>query len=154
MPEDNLVHTLTNNPKDIPVPVVNFSRWVYLITLLASLVAQQPLGTTFLFVILLPSIFLGNKWSVIGQIGKALFIRGNNKPLQYEDKQLIFFNNIILISLLTIAQIFFILELDIIAWSAIGLLIIANGLALAGYCVGCVIYYRFKIYKYKLFGKN
>jgi hypothetical protein len=154
MSEENLIHKLTENPEDVPVPVVNFSRWVNLITLLISIIFQRPLITTLLLLLVIPSLLLGKKWNIIGRTGKALLLKRNNKPLQFEDRRLIRFNNIILITLLTIAQIFFVFKLNIIAWSAVVLVIIANGLALAGFCVGCVIYYKFKIYKYKIIGKD
>ena len=154
MSEENLVHTLTENPEDVPVPVVNFSRWVNLITLLISIIFQQPLITTLLLLLVILPLSLGRRWNIIGRAGKALLLKRNNKPLQFEDRRLIRFNNIILISLLTIAQILFIFKLNVIAWSAAVLVIIANSLALAGFCVGCVIYYKFRIYKYKIIGKD
>jgi hypothetical protein len=30
----------------------------------------------------------------------------------------------------------------------------AAGLALAGYCIGCTLFYQFKLYQYKVFGRS
>ena len=153
MSEEIKVHELTRNPHDIPVPIVNFGRWVNLIFLLAGLLTMQPWLTTALFVILLPGYILGGNWNFIGTIGKKL-LASKLKGSLYEDRKLIKFNNMLLMVMLFLAQIAFLVPNPIIGWGISVMAIAANGLALAGYCVGCVIYYKFRLYRYMIFGEK
>ena len=148
MTDENLTHTLTNNPQDVPVPVVVLSRWVYVIILTASLVAQIPLGTTLLLALLVPSLFFGKKWNIIGRVGTAL-LKSNLNNTEYEDRRLIHFNNVLLVIMLSASQFAFIAGVPMLAWSIIGTVIGVTGLALSGFCIGCVLYYRFKLYRYR-----
>jgi len=151
MSEELKVHELTRNPQDIPVPIVNFGRWVNLIFLLVGLLARQPWFTTALFLLLLPGFIFGDKFNFVGRIGKKLFA-SKIKGSLYEDKKLIRFNNMLLMTMLFMAQIAFIIGNSIIGWGISILDMAANGLALAGFCVGCVIYYKLKLYRYMIFG--
>jgi hypothetical protein len=153
MSEEVKVHELTRNPQDIPVPIVNFGRWVNLIFLLAGLLTRQPWLTTILFIILLPGFVFGGKWNFIGRTGKY-FLGYRLKGSLYEDKKLIKFNNLLLMIMLLMAQIAFLAGTPLTGWVISLLAIAANGLALAGYCVGCVIYYKFRLYRYMLFGEK
>lgn len=153
MEENKIEHSFTENPEDVPVKIVNFSRWVYFLLLLISLLTQLQYGITLLLALLLPSLIWGRKWNFIGRVGK-LILRKRGSDIQYESRRLIYFNNIILVTLLFLAQGAFISGFNKTAWGFVVLVIIANGLALSGYCVGCVLYYRFKLYKYKILGDN
>jgi hypothetical protein len=153
MSEEIKVHELTKNPKDVPVPVLNFSRWVYFIILVSGLVLQKPWGTSLLLVLLLPVILFGKKWNIIGQVGRRLLASKIPGSL-YEDSRLIQFNNILLVIMLMFAQIAFVIGNNIIGWVITSMAIIATGLALAGYCVGCFLYYKFKLYRYRFSTNN
>jgi hypothetical protein len=153
MSEEIKMHELTRNPQDVPVPIVNFGRWVNLILLLAGLLTRQPLLTSLLFILLLPGFFFGGKWNIIGRIGKK-FLSSKIKGSLFEDRKLIRFNNLILMVMLFMTQIAFLSGNSLIGWGITLLAITANGLALAGFCVGCVIYYKFRLYKYMIFGEK
>ena len=153
MSEEVKVHELTRNPQDIPVPIVNFSRWIYLIFLLAGIITRQPWIITLLFVLLLPGFILGGKWNLINRIGKK-FLASKLKGTLYEDNKLIRFNNLLLMIMLLMAQIAFLAGSELTGWVITLMPIAATGLALAGYCVGCVIYYKFRLYRYMLFGEK
>ena len=148
MSEEIKVHELTKNPKDVPIPVLNFSRWVYFIILVSGIVLQKPWETSILLVLLLPVILFGKKWNIIGRVGKSLLASRIQGSL-YEDRRLIQFNNILLVIMLILAQIAFVTGNNIIGWVITSMAIAATGLALAGYCVGCFLYYKFKLYKYR-----
>lgn len=153
MSEEIKVHELTRNPQDIPVPIVNFGRWVNLIFLLAGIITREPWIVTLLFVLLLPGFILGGKWNFINRIGKKLLV-SKLKGTLYEDKKLIRFNNFLLMIMLFMMQIAFLAGSALTGWAISLLAIAANGLALAGYCVGCVIYYKFRLYRYMIFGEK
>ena len=151
MIEEKKVHELTQNSKDVPVPVLNFSRWVYFIILVSGIVLQKPWETTLLLVLMLPVIIFGKKWNIIGRVGRILLAAKIPGSL-YEDRRLIQFNNTLLVIMLILAQIAFVTGNKVIGWLITSMAIAATGLALAGYCVGCFLYYKFKLYKYYLSG--
>lgn len=153
MAEEKKVHTLTSNPLDVPLPLVTFSRWVYFTFLLGSILTRFELGISTLFLLLLPAVVLGPRWNSIGIVGKKL-LKNSLKDTAYEDRQLIRFNNILLLTFLAVAQIAFVTGFTITGWVIVSLAIAANGLALAGYCIGCVFYFQFKLYRYKIFGQS
>jgi hypothetical protein len=153
MSEEKITHTLTNDPQDVPVPIVTFSRWIYFIFLLGSIITRFELGISILFILLLPGVIAGKKWNIIGRIGKSI-LKKRLAGAQFEDRQLIRFNNIILLLFLVLAQIAFFTGFKITGWVITSFAIAANGLALAGFCIGCVFYFQFKLYRYKFFGQN
>ena len=72
MIEENKVHNLTRDPKDVPIPVLNFTRWIYFIILVSGIILQKPWETTLLLVLLFPVVLFGKKWNIIGRFGKKL----------------------------------------------------------------------------------
>ena len=52
---------------DVPMPIVRLNRWTLLTGISLGLVFQQPLVTTFLFLILLPAVLWGQRRSLIFQ---------------------------------------------------------------------------------------
>jgi len=148
MIEENKVHNLTRDPKDVPIPVLNFTRWIYFIILVSGIILQKPWETTMLLVLLFPVVLFGKKWNIIGRFGKKLLASKIPGSL-YEDRRLIQFNNTLLVIMLILAQIAFITGNIVIGWLITSMAIAATGLALAGYCVGCFLYYKFKLYKYR-----
>ncbi|NTW50777.1 MAG: DUF4395 domain-containing protein [Chlorobiales bacterium] len=137
---------------NIPLPIVKLNRWVLLIGVLLGASLNQPLVITALFLILLPATLFGKRASLIYFIGSRVFAR-QIQTADYEDGQLQRFNNSIATLLLCGAQVAFLLGEPAIGWGLSFLVAIAAGIALAGFCVGCFLYYQFKQQQYRLFGK-
>ena len=135
----------------IPMPIVTLNRSILTFGILLALLTQQIWMTTLLFVILLPAILFGKKFSLIYFFGNLLFTK-QNRDSKYEDAGLQRFNNTIATTLLGIAQIFFLFNQTFIGWVFASMVMSASGAALFGYCVGCFLYYQFKIQRYKIFG--
>lgn len=136
--------------KDIPLPIVTLNRAFLTFGILFALISQQIWITTLIFVILLPAVIFGKKFSLIYYIGSKLF-SSQIKSAKYEDAALQRFNNTIAVTLLVISQIFFLINQSIIGWIFASMVMVASGVALLGFCVGCFLYYQFKIQRYKLF---
>ncbi len=144
--------TVTDSPPvpgDIPLPIVALNRWTIVISIVAGFVLQQPLLTTALFVVLLASVVLGQRFSLIFQVGKRL-LAAQNARAEREDRRLMRFNNSIAVVLLGLAQVAFIVGLPTVGWVLSGLLVAAASVALAGFCLGCFLYYQFKLNRYRL----
>jgi hypothetical protein len=143
---ENLVGT---GCQDIPLPIVKLNRWTLLVGVVAGFALQQPLITTVLFVILLLAVLGGQKYSLIFQIGRRVFAH-RNVTAETEDRRLMRFNNSIATTLFGLAQIAFLLNITWLGWVFSLMVAVAAGVALAGFCFGCFLYYQFKLNRYRL----
>jgi hypothetical protein len=142
--------------KYIPLPIVKLNRWVLVVGVISGLLLQQPLFTTVLFVVVLSAVLFGRRGSLIFQVGKRLFAKRNTAALRadaVEDPRLMRFNNTIAAVLLGGAQLAFLLGFDVIGWLLSATVAIAAGVALAGFCLGCFLYFRYRMNRYRLFGE-
>lgn len=137
----------------IPMPIVNLNRWMLLGGIVLALVSGQPLITTLLFFILLAALLYGPKGSLVMYVGKRLFSAQKLAGAEKEDKKLMRFNNAIAVGLLGLAQLAFLFGASLLGWTFALMVAIAAGIALAGFCVGCFLYFQFRMYRYRLFGK-
>lgn len=135
----------------IPLPIVTLNRIFLTFGVLFALISQHVWITTLLFVLLLPAVLFGKNYSPIYLLGSVLF-KSIIKSAKYEDAALQRFNNTIAVTLLGISQIFFLFNQIIVGWIFASMVMIASGVALLGFCVGCFLYYQFKIQRYKIFG--
>jgi hypothetical protein len=135
------------------MPIVRLNRWTLLIGILLGLLLQQPLFTTFLFVILLFAVLYGQRGSVIFQVGKRL-LASRIAGAEGEDRRLMRFNNTIAVVLLGAAQVAFLFGQPIAGWALALIVAAAAAVALAGFCFGCFLYLRFKLYRYRLLGSR
>ncbi|MGA7733549.1 MAG: DUF4395 domain-containing protein [Chloroflexia bacterium] len=138
---------------DIPMPIVRLNRWMLLSGILIGLVLQQPLITTFLFVILLFAVLYGQRGSLIFQVGKRL-LASRIAGAEGEDRRLMRFNNSIAVALLGAAQVAFLFGQPIVGWGLSLVVAAAAAVALAGFCFGCFLFLRFKLYRYRLLGSR
>ena len=61
------------------------------------------------------------------------------------------FNNSIALLLLGAAQVAFLLDIPQLGWALALMVAAAAGIALAGFCIGCFLYYQFKLNRIRLF---
>jgi hypothetical protein len=136
---------------DIPMPVVTLNRAMIVAGVLLGLLLRQPLFTTALFVILASAVAFGLRGSLIFQVGSRLFA-ARNRAAPREDRRLMRFNNSIAVVVFGLAQIAFLARLPLLGWGMSLLVALAAAVALAGFCVGCFLYYQFKLQRYRLLG--
>lgn len=134
---------------DIPLPIVRLNRATLAAGIVTAIVSQQPLITTALFAILLPAVLFGQRWSLIFRLGNALFARQNARA-EREDRRLMRFNNSIALILLGLAQVAFLAGAPVAGYALAGMVAVAATVALAGFCVGCYIYFQFKQARFRL----
>lgn len=135
----------------IPMPIVTLNRAFLTFGILIAFLTNQIWITTLIFLIILPAAVLGKRYSLIYFLGSKFLARQIVNG-DYEDAALQRFNNTIAASLLGLSQLFFILNQSIVGWVFAGMVMAASGIALMGFCVGCFLYYQFKIQRYKIFG--
>ena len=140
--------------KDIPLPIVKLNRWVLVTGVLSGLLLRQPLLTTALFIIMLFAALFGRRGSPIFWVGKRLLAKRNaaaQREGRVEDPRLMRFNNTIAAVLLGGAQLAFLFGLEVVGWALSLAVAIAAGVALAGFCLGCFLYFRYRMNRYRLF---
>lgn len=136
----------------VPMPIVVLNRWTLLVGVLLALLTQQPWITTLLFLLLAAAAFGGPRYSLVARVGRNLF-RDRLPSAEREDMQLARFNNGIALSLLGLAQLAFVAGLPALGWIFCLMVAVAAGVALAGFCVGCFLFFQFRMLRYRLFGK-
>lgn len=141
----------TFDTRDIPLPIVRLNRWTLVVGILAGLALQQPLLTTLLFAIFLPATIFGQRASLIFLIGRRLFAR-RIPDAEREDRRMQRFNNAIATILLGAAQIAFLVGAPVVGWTLALTVALAATIALAGFCIGCFLYYQLKLQRFRLFG--
>jgi hypothetical protein len=134
----------------IPLPIIRLNRAMLLIGVVLGLALQQPLVTTALLAILLPTLVWGERGSLVAAIGRRIF-GARLAVAEREDRRLARFNNLLAAILLGAAQVAFLAGAPVLGWVLAGMVAIAAGVALAGFCIGCFIYYQFKLNRYRLF---
>ncbi|NTW69201.1 MAG: DUF4395 domain-containing protein [Chlorobiaceae bacterium] len=135
----------------IPLPIVKLNRVVLLTGIVTAILAQQPVITTLLFVIILGAVVFGQKGSLIFIIGSRIFAE-QNKSAKTEDPKLMRFNNSIAAILLGGAQIAFLLGAELTGWILSAFVATAAAVALGGFCFGCFLFYQFNLQRFKFFG--
>jgi len=137
----------------IPMPIVTLNRSILFFGVLIAIATQQIWITSLLFLVLLPATLFGRKFSLIFRLGSILFAE-KNKSADVEDPSLQRFNNGIATILLGLSQIAFLFSQNITGWIFSGMVAIASGVALLGFCVGCFLYFQFKLQRYRFFRSN
>jgi hypothetical protein len=153
--EENTHMVCVERDRDIPLPIVQLNRWVLVVGVVGGLILREPLLTTALFFVVLSAVLFGRRGSLTFQAGRRLLAKRNAKALnagRVEDPRLMRFNNTIAAMLLGGAQLAFLLGLEAVGWGLSLAVATAAGVALAGFCVGCFFYYRYRAYRFWLFG--
>lgn len=140
-------------PGGIPMPIVRFNRAILLAGILLAIALQQPLITTALFLLILPSVLFGKNASLIFRLGSRLFAR-QNRDSATDSPELMRFNNAIAVLLLGAAQVAFLFDAALAGWILSGIVALAAAVALCGFCFGCFLYYQFNLQRYRLFGRK
>lgn len=120
------------------MPVVTLNRSTTLFGVLLAAVLHQPPITTALFLILAPAALFGARASLVHWVGTRAFARVN-PTAETEDRRLMRFNNCLAALMLGAAQI-------------AGAVAAAAAVALCGFCIGCFLFFRLKMARYRLFG--
>jgi hypothetical protein len=125
------------------MPIVRLNRTILVVGIVLGGVFRQPLATTALFAVLLPTTIWGQRASLIAWAGRRL-LRSRIIGAEFEDARLMRFNNTIATLLLGGAQICFLLHAPVAGWALSAMVALAAAVALAGYCVGCFLYFQLR----------
>lgn len=133
------------------MPIVTLNRSLIVAGAGLTLLTQQPLISAVLFALLLPATLFGRRASLVYWLGKRLLARQIAQPdVLIEDPQTQRFNNLLATLMLGFAQLAFVIQNPALGWVFIGMVLVAATVALLGFCVGCFIYYQFRLNRYRL----
>ncbi|QGH36681.1 DUF4395 family protein [Gracilibacillus salitolerans] len=129
----------------IPKPLVQTNQTFILITVLFGLFIHP-------MILILPFvtgvITLLTKNNPVIRIGKNFLTKPAN-AYPPEDKAQQIFNQWIATVCIGLSLLFFTLQINWLAYTFSTMVVIASGLALAGYCIGCTIRYRYTMWRHK-----
>lgn len=128
----------------IPRPLVRTNQWFIVIMALAGLFINP-------IILLLP--FLAGVVTLITKKNPVIlfskpFLRKPMKQYIMEDRDQQLFNQWIATICLGLSLLFFALSLKIVAIVFSVMVILAAGVAIMGYCIGCTIRFRYKMWRY------
>ncbi|GAB2702963.1 DUF4395 domain-containing protein [Paenibacillus thermoaerophilus] len=127
--------------QEIPIRLVKSNQTGIVISLLLFLLTSQLWIVAILWAIQLIGLVSSGRLNVFARIGALLPAGGSGET---QAAELTRFNNVLAVVFLSLSLIFFAAGWNIPGYVfAVGLLG-AAGAALAGYCIGCTIYYQYK----------
>lgn len=128
----------------IPKPLVQTNQAFIVVTVIAALLLHPA-------ILLLPFAVgvytLMTKKNPVIQFSRR-FLKKPMADYQQEDKDQQLFNQWIATICLGLSLVFFSLGIPLLAYAFSIMVIIAAGVALMGYCIGCTIRYRYMMWKH------
>ena len=130
--------------KELPLLLVKTNQSGIVLFVVLALGTQQPWWIHALFVIQLIGLVFGPRANLFMQLGRLALAEERLKKSGSQAAELARFNQTIAVSLLGLSSVF-----HLVGWSwpghiAAGMVGLAALAAVAGYCIGCTIYYQYK----------
>ncbi|MFC5528884.1 DUF4395 domain-containing protein [Cohnella yongneupensis] len=128
--------------REIPMRYVKANQLGMFLFVVAALALQEPWIIAVLWVIQVVGISTEGRLNPFVFLAKRLF--SNKAVTETQAVELQRFNNTLAILFLTLSLISYALGWQIAGVAFAAMLLIAAGVALLGYCIGCTIYFQFK----------
>jgi hypothetical protein len=136
--------TLHNNSFDcadeIPLHQVRGNQLGILLSIVTSLIIQQPLFLILPLAVQLVSRTYGIKYNLFVRLFSPMLPVSSKT----ESRELLRFNQLLAILFLMVSLVTYAFNLLIVAYISLTLLTIAVILALSGFCLGCFMYFHWK----------
>ncbi len=131
---------------EIPVPYLRANQTGIVAFVIIAAIARQPLLIVLLWVIQVVGLLFGVKANLFIQFAKP-FLKKRILHALTESKELSRFNNLLAVIFLTISLVFYALGWTIAGYIVAGMLAAAAFAAICGFCLGCFIYFQYKLLK-------
>lgn len=135
--------------KEVPIPLIRANQWVMVLGTFISIATQSTIILTIVFLIALSPVLLGSKGNLVFRLAKPL-LQNKLVGAQTEEIELQRFNSIIAVMMIGVSLAILESTGHWIGWLFAGIVTVAATLAINGFCIGCVIYFQWKQWKYKL----
>lgn len=136
-----------NTPPFIPRPLVRVNQWIILLSVISSLALQQP------WILLIPLIanVLGLFFNFNPFMKFArLFLKKAPSAYIPEDVTQQKFNSSIAIVCLSLSLIGFAINVPTIGYTFSILVGLASSIAIAGFCIGCFLFFQINQYRHRI----
>ncbi|WP_058302946.1 DUF4395 domain-containing protein [Gorillibacterium timonense] len=130
--------------KEIPVPYVKANQTGIVLSVVAAFVFQEPWVLAALWLIQVVGLLSAGKANLFVRLAKPWLKVSGSQTEAYELQR---FNNTLAVLFLTLSLLSFLLSWTVAGYVFAFMLLAAAGTALAGYCIGCTIYYQYKKWK-------
>ncbi|WP_040952073.1 DUF4395 domain-containing protein [Gorillibacterium massiliense] len=130
--------------KEIPVPYVKANQTGIVLTVAAAFLFQEPWAIAALWAIQVIGLLTHGKGNLFVLIGKSFLQTTSSRTEAYELQR---FNNTLAVLFLTLSLLSFGLGWTVAGYVFAVMLFAAAGAALAGYCIGCTVYFQYKQWK-------
>ncbi len=131
--------------KEIPIPLVKINQGFFIIVTALALLLQSKYLVVFLFVTAICSLLFGPQANIAFRVAKPILAhRLFYAPTEAIEQQR--FNQLIAVTCLGLSSLFFAFSQPIIGWIWCGFVTAAGSFSLMGYCLGCAIYYPYKLW--------
>ncbi len=137
----------------VPQPLVRSNQWLLLVGVVVALALHLPLLLAALFLIELPGVLCGSRAHPVLRVARRL-LSGRLRGAAQEDADAQRFSNAIAVACLGLATLAFELGHPIWGWAFSLIVLAAVVVALAGFCVGCYIYFQLRILRHRLSGRT
>lgn len=129
--------------KEVPVPYIKTNQIGIVLFSILAILLDQPLIVVFLLIVQFLSLLFGIRWNLFVLPVKPL-LKSRLTSFQTQSSELTKFNNTIAVVFLLLATIFFAIGLNLAGYIVLGILSGVVSVAIAGYCLGCFLYYQYK----------
>ena len=134
---------------EIPTPYVRANQTGIVTVVLLAAITQQPLLIAMLWAIEVAGLVFGQKGNLFIRVAKP-FLKKYIATASTEARELNRFNNTLAVIFLTISIICFALGWSVAAFISAGLLALAALGGILGHCLGCFLYFQYKMFKLRV----
>lgn len=129
----------------IPKPLVQLNQWFLVLTTAIGLIFSTSI---LLIPFIVGVVTLITKRNPVILLG-ANFLKKPKETYPQEDRSQQLFNQVIATTCLMVSLTGFYFEWPLIGYLFSLMVIVAAGVALMGYCIGCTIRYRYMMWRYR-----
>lgn len=137
--------------REVPMRYVKANQIGIVLTVILSLLFQQPWILAALWVIQLSGLLTEGRLNLFVFVAKRII---KDKGQETQAAELQKFNNTLAVLFLTLALISFGFDWQIAGYAFAVMLLLAAGAAVLGYCIGCTVYFWIKQIRAGRFGRT
>lgn len=130
--------------KEFPLPMIKANQSGIVLFVTLALAAQQPWWIFALFLIQLTGLVFGPRANLFILLSRLTLTDERLKRSGTQASELARFNQTIAVALLGLSSVFHLAGWSLAGHIAAGMVGLAALAAVAGYCIGCTIYYQYK----------
>lgn len=134
--------------KEIPVPYLRANQSGIVVFALLAIVLRQPILLGGLWLVEVAGLLFGARANLFILTAKP-FLKKKVAGAQTEAAELTRFNNTLAVLFLTVALLLIGLGFPVAGYTVAGVLSLVAFIATRGFCLGCVVYYQYKQYRYR-----